>query len=48
MNIKGSRILVLGGWGLVGVAVCKKLLAAKPAYLVLVIVARSRSFRCSS
>lgn len=34
MNIKGSRILVLGGWGLVGVAVCKKLLAAKPSYLV--------------
>lgn len=35
MNIKGSRILVLGGWGLVGVAVCKKLLAVKPDYLVL-------------
>ncbi|MBK6766895.1 MAG: short-chain dehydrogenase [bacterium] len=34
MNIKGSRILVLGGWGLVGVAVCKRLLAAKPSSLV--------------
>ncbi|MCB1061115.1 MAG: short-chain dehydrogenase [Calditrichaeota bacterium] len=33
MNIKNSRILVLGGWGLVGVAVCKRLLAQKPSYL---------------
>lgn len=34
MKIQGSRILVLGGWGLVGNAVCRKLLAEKPAYFV--------------
>ncbi|MCL4304572.1 short-chain dehydrogenase [bacterium] len=34
MNIKGSRILVLGGWGLVGVAVCKQLLEKKPSHLI--------------
>jgi len=33
MNIRNSRILVLGGWGLVGVAVCKRLLEGKPSYL---------------
>ncbi len=26
MDIKGSKVLVLGGWGLVGMAVCKKLI----------------------
>ena len=33
MNIKNSRILVLGGWGLVGAAICKRLLAGLPSYL---------------
>lgn len=30
MNIEGRRILVLGGYGLVGIAVCRELLARKP------------------
>ncbi len=30
MNIEGARVLVLGGWGLVGLAVCRELLAKKP------------------
>lgn len=33
MNIRNSRILVLGGWGLVGAAVCKRLLVMQPSYL---------------
>lgn len=33
MNIRNSRILVLGGWGLVGSAVCKKLLEYEPSFL---------------
>ena len=31
MNIEGSKVLVLGGYGLVGVAVCRELLTRKPA-----------------
>ena len=30
MNIEGSRVLVLGGWGLVGMAVCRELLTRRP------------------
>ncbi len=30
MNIEGSKVLVLGGWGLVGMAVCRELLTRKP------------------
>ncbi|MCP4204160.1 MAG: short-chain dehydrogenase [bacterium] len=30
MNIEGRKILVLGGYGLVGMAVCRELLARKP------------------
>lgn len=30
MNIEGSKILVLGGWGLVGMAVCRELLTRRP------------------
>jgi hypothetical protein len=31
MNINGSTVLVLGGWGLVGSAVCRKLMEFNPA-----------------
>lgn len=30
MNIEQSKVLVLGGWGLVGMAVCRELLTRKP------------------
>ncbi|MCP5119777.1 MAG: short-chain dehydrogenase, partial [bacterium] len=30
MNIEGSKVLVLGGWGLVGMAVCRELLTRQP------------------
>ena len=30
MNIEGSKVLVLGGYGLVGIAVCRELLEHKP------------------
>lgn len=34
MQIKGSKILVLGGWGLVGSAICRKLMEHGPAELI--------------
>ncbi len=34
MNIEGSKILVLGGWGLVGAAICHKLMEHNPAQLI--------------
>ena len=34
MQIKGSKILVLGGWGLVGSAICRKLMEHSPAQLI--------------
>lgn len=33
MNVQGRRILVLGGYGLVGMAVCRELLARRPRTL---------------
>jgi len=35
MEIKGSKVLVLGGWGLVGSAICRKLMKHEPAQLVI-------------
>ncbi|MCX7879035.1 MAG: short-chain dehydrogenase [Ignavibacteria bacterium] len=35
MEIRGKRILVLGGWGLVGLAICRELLKHSPAKLVI-------------
>lgn len=34
MQIKDSKILVLGGWGLVGNAICKKLMKYNPSELI--------------
>lgn len=34
MNIEESKILVLGGWGLVGAAICHKLMEYNPGCLV--------------
>ena len=33
MNIEGSKVLVIGGWGLVGTAVCRELLGRRPREL---------------
>ncbi|MBK8130345.1 MAG: hypothetical protein IPK53_16070 [bacterium] len=44
MNIRNSRILVLGGWGLVGGAVCRRLLEGAPSYLA-VLSLREREAR---
>ena len=35
MMLRNSKILVIGGWGLVGMAVCRKLLSRGPAKLIL-------------
>ncbi|MBX3043437.1 MAG: short-chain dehydrogenase [Candidatus Kapabacteria bacterium] len=35
MEIKGSKILVLGGWGLVGSAICRKLMEHNPSQLII-------------
>ncbi len=34
MQINGSKILILGGWGLVGSAICHKLMEHSPAQLI--------------
>ncbi|MFP4544565.1 MAG: short-chain dehydrogenase [Candidatus Kapaibacterium sp.] len=34
MQIKGSKVLILGGWGLVGSAICHKLMEHSPAQLI--------------
>lgn len=34
MQIKGSKVLVLGGWGLVGAAICRKLMKYEPKQLI--------------
>jgi hypothetical protein len=35
MNLRDARVMVLGGWGLVGMAVCRKILARGPRTLCL-------------
>ncbi len=35
MDIKGSKVLVLGGWGLVGMAVCKRLFEQEAGEIVI-------------
>ncbi len=34
MEIKGKTVLVLGGWGLVGSAICRKLVPEKPSKII--------------
>lgn len=34
MEIKNKKVMVLGGWGLVGMAICRKMLAEEPEELV--------------
>ncbi|MBS1911381.1 MAG: short-chain dehydrogenase [Bacteroidetes bacterium] len=35
MDITGKTVLVLGGWGLVGSAICRKLVAERPARIII-------------
>jgi len=43
MDIRGKNALVLGGFGLVGSAVCRELLAHEPARLVVASLKKSES-----
>jgi hypothetical protein len=35
MEMKGKKILVLGGWGLVGMAICRKLIKEEPQEIII-------------
>ena len=35
MEVKGKKALILGGWGLVGQAVCKKMIEEKPSEMII-------------
>ncbi len=35
MDINGKTILVLGGWGMVGQSICRKLIPENPAKIVI-------------
>ncbi len=43
MEIKGRRILVLGGYGMVGIAVCREILDRAPAHLVVTSLRKEES-----
>ena len=43
MEIKGKTVLVLGGWGLVGSAVCRKLVPEKPDRIIVSSLTKSES-----
>ncbi len=40
MDIEGRRVLVLGGWGLVGIAVCKRLIECKASEVIVLSLER--------
>ena len=35
MDLKGKKVLVLGGWGLVGMAICRKLIPEQPKEIII-------------
>ncbi len=43
MDINGKTVLVLGGWGLVGSAVCRKLMDEKPRWMIVTSLLRSEA-----
>jgi len=43
MDIKGKTILVLGGWGLVGSAICRKFMEEKPRRIVVASLMKSEA-----
>jgi len=44
MDISGKTVLVIGGWGLVGNAVCRKLMEQRPRRLIVTSLRRSEAF----
>ena len=43
MEIKGKDILVLGGWGLVGTAICRKLIQQQPRSITLASLTKAQA-----
>ena len=43
MDIKGKRVMIFGGWGLVGAAICHKILEEEPSELVLASLLKSEA-----
>lgn len=43
MEIEGKTVLVLGGWGLVGSAVCRRMIAERPARVVVTSLLKSEA-----
>ena len=43
MDIKNKSVLVIGGWGLVGSAVCRKLMEEKPKRIIVTSLSRSEA-----
>jgi hypothetical protein len=43
MDIQGKKVLVIGGWGLVGSAVCRKLIEEKPKQIILTSLRREEA-----
>ncbi len=43
MDIQGKTVLVLGGWGLVGSAICRKFMEEKPRRIVVTSLYKSEA-----
>ena len=43
MEIKNKKVLVFGGWGLVGMAICRRILEEKPEMLIVHSLTQSES-----
>ncbi|MCL5268004.1 MAG: short-chain dehydrogenase [Bacteroidetes bacterium] len=45
MEIKGKTVLVLGGWGLVGSAICRKLVPEKPDKIIVTSLLKTEAYQ---
>ena len=43
MEIEGKKVMVLGGWGLVGMAICRQILDENPRELVVLSLTESEA-----
>jgi FlaA1/EpsC-like NDP-sugar epimerase len=43
MDIRGKTVLVLGGWGLVGLAVCRKIMEEQPRRVIVTSLLREEA-----